>query len=101
MIREQKKSGHPPSDSAQQPTGCTSKVFPVYHEPQRKSTPRIIGSAGLGALAAIDLALFVLPTELKSRGYFAIGGEWILIIAVGLIVGFGVNRIWKGIGDGC
>lgn len=41
------------------------------------------------------VASHFIPLAYKERGYYAIGGEWLLIIGFGLLVWFGLHYLLK------
>ena len=49
-----------------------------------------------GLSVALNFALLMVPEWMTRRGYFAIGGEWILIMAAGFIAAKAAKHFQKG-----
>lgn len=49
----------------------------------------------LTATTMVLVAAHFIPLAYKERGYYAIGGEWLLIVGFGLLVWFGLHFLLK------
>lgn len=49
-----------------------------------------------GLSVALNIALLMVPNSMSRRGYFAIGGEWLLIMVMGFIAYKAAKHFQKG-----
>lgn len=57
-----------------------------WWESQVKSLAKQLIPYAFGLSVSLNVALLMVPAEMTRRGYFAIGGEWILVLIAGLVV---------------
>ncbi len=57
--------------------------------------PRLLRMALPGILAGAGTGAALIPFAYTERGYFAIGGEWILIISAAVLTAYAVNKFYK------
>ncbi len=49
----------------------------------------------LGILAGIGTGVVLIPVAYAERGYFAVGGEWIIVIASAVLTAYAINKFYK------
>ncbi len=48
-----------------------------------------------GILAGIAAGIILIPIAYADRGYFAIGGEWVIVISVSVLTSCAIKKFYK------
>ncbi len=56
---------------------------------------KLLCVALLSILAGTGTGAVLIPVAYVERGYFAVGGEWVLIIAATVLTAYAVNKFYQ------
>ncbi len=62
---------------------------------KHKGKIRLLLSIFLGVLAGIIAGVIFIPLAYAERGYYAVGGKWLLIIAADVLATYAVYKLDK------
>ena len=75
------------------PGGNKVVVYRHEEEDARENTPLI--SVAIGTIVSIIAALIMIPAMYDVRGGFYVGGEYLFCVAVGILAGKVVGKIYE------
>ncbi len=56
---------------------------------------KLLCVALLSILAGTGTGVVLIPVAYTERGYFAVGGEWILVIAAAVLTAYEINKFYQ------